>query len=66
MDNIITGGIAVAIFLAFTLGLAESIGALPFFVIVITVCTLLLIDFYQSAREGLEEERKKKADSPQS
>ncbi len=57
MDNIITGAIGVAVFLAFVLGLAESIGALPFVVIVVGVSTLLCIDFYQSAREGLREEK---------
>lgn len=61
MDNIITGAIAVAIFLAFAGGLAESIGAVPFILIVVIVSVMLLIDFYQSAREGLEEERKKKS-----
>ena len=62
MDNIITGAIAVAIFLAFAGGLAESIGAVPFILIVIIVGAMLLVDFYQSAKEGLEEERKKKSD----
>ncbi len=62
MDNIITGAIAVAIFLAFTGGLAESIGAIPFILIVIIVGAMLLVDFYQSARSGLEEERKQKSD----
>jgi len=57
MDNIITGAIAVAVFLAFVLGLAESIGALPFAVIVVAVATLLCIDFYQSSREGLQAEK---------
>ena len=61
MDNIITGAIAVAIFLAFTGGLAESIGAIPFILIVIIVGAMLLVDFYQSAKEGLEEERKKQS-----
>ena len=61
MDNIITGAIAVAIFLAFAGGLAESIGAVPFILIVIVVGIMLLIDFYESARDGLEEERKKKS-----
>lgn len=56
MDNIITGIIAVAIFLAFALGLAASIKAIPFAVIVIVVCILLLIDFFQSAKEGLNKE----------
>ena len=62
MDNIITGAIAVAIFIAFAGGLAESIGAVPFIMIVVIVSAMLLVDFYQSAREGLEEERKKKSD----
>lgn len=62
MDNIITGAIAVVIFLAFAGGLAESIGAVPFILIVIIVGIMLLVDFYQSAREGLEEERRKKSD----
>ncbi len=62
MDNIITGAIAVAIFLAFAGGLAESIGAIPFILIVIIVGIMLLVDFYQSAKEGLAEERKKKSD----
>ena len=61
MDNIITGAIAVVIFLAFAGGLAESIGAIPFIMIVIIVGAMLLVDFYQSAKEGLEEERKKKS-----
>jgi hypothetical protein len=35
MDNIITGAIAVAMFLAFAGGLAESIGEIPFILIVV-------------------------------
>ncbi len=54
MDNIITGIIGVGIFLAFTLGLAESIGEAPFVIIVITVCIMLCVDFYQSAKEGMQ------------
>ena len=53
MDNLITGLIAVIIFLAFVFGLAESIGALPFFLIVLIVAIMLVTDFYQSAKEGL-------------
>ena len=56
MDNLITGAIAVVIFLAFVGGLAESIGAAPFVIIVILVAIMLLVDFYQSAREGLQKE----------
>ncbi len=62
MDNIITGAIAVVIFLAFAGGLAESIGAVPFIIIVMIVGAMLLVDFYQSAKEGLQEERNKNSD----
>ena len=56
MDNIITGIIGVAMFLAFTLGLAESIGEAPFVIIVVIVCIMLCVDFYQSAKEGMQVE----------
>ncbi len=64
MDNLISGVLAVALFLAFTLGLAQSIGKLPFAIIVAIVCVMVLVDLWQSAREGLAEEkarREKKA-----
>jgi hypothetical protein len=61
MDNIITGAIAVVMFLAFAGGLAESIGEIPFILIVIIVGAMLCIDFYESAKEGLQQERKKNA-----
>jgi hypothetical protein len=61
MDNIITGAISVVIFMAFVLGLADSIKALPFVLIVVGVCAMLCIDFYQSAREGLQSEKSKGA-----
>ena len=63
MDNIITGAISVAIFMAFVLGLAGSIKALPFALIVIVVCALLCTDFFQSARESWQAEKRKKAAS---
>ena len=65
MDNIITGAIAVAIFLAFVLGLAHSIGALPFVLIVVIVSAMICTDFYQSAKEGLKEERQKRSNASQ-
>ncbi|MEE8365582.1 MAG: hypothetical protein V3R76_07340 [Gammaproteobacteria bacterium] len=58
MDNIITGFIALAMFLAFVLGLGVSIGTIPFGIIVVIVSCLLLVDFYQSAKEGLKENKK--------
>jgi len=63
MDNLITGAIAVAIFLAFVLGLAESIGKVPFALIVVIVSAMLCTDFYQSAKEGLKKEKEKKNNS---
>ena len=60
MDNIITGAISVAIFMAFVLGLAGSIKALPFVVIVIAVCAMLCTDYFQSARESWQAEKRKK------
>ena len=61
MDNIITGAIGVIIFMAFVLGLAQSIGELPFVVIVVAVCAMLCIDFFQSVRESLQTMKQKKA-----
>ncbi len=63
MDNIITGAISVAIFMAFVLGLAGSIKELPFVLIVVAVCAMLATDFFQSAREGWQAEKKKKSGS---
>jgi len=63
MDNIITGAISVAIFMAFVLGLAGSIKALPFALIVVAVCAMLCTDYFQSAREGWQAEKNKKSGS---
>ncbi len=54
MDNLITGLIALSIFLAFVIGLAVSINALPFSIIVGSVSILLLIDFVQSIKDGFK------------
>ncbi len=61
MDNLITGLIALAVFLAFVLGLANSIGAIQFTVIVIVVSGMIALDFYQSAKQGLEKEKNNNA-----
>ena len=53
MDNLISGLIAAAIFIPFVVGLAVSIGAVPFAVIVMIVVAMLLFDFFQSALDGL-------------
>ena len=65
MDNIITGAISVAIFMAFVLGLAGSINVLPFAIIVIAVCAMLCTDYFQSVRESLLSMKKKKSGSPE-
>ncbi len=54
MDNLITGLVAVSIFLAFVIGLAVSINALPFTIIVGGVSILLLIDYVQSIKGGFK------------
>jgi flagellin-like protein len=51
MDNVITGVVGVVLFLAFVFGLAQSIGALPFFIIVVGVAILAVLDLWQSIRE---------------
>ena len=53
MDNMITGFIGSAIFLAFVGGLAESIAAAPFVIIVFCVAALMVTDYVQSVKEGL-------------
>ena len=60
MDNLITGILAIIVFVAFTLGLAESIGAVPFVIIVLIVISMAGVDLWQSTREGLREEREQK------
>lgn len=65
MDNLITGAISVIIFVAFVGGLAESIGAPPFIMIVIIVSCMLLVDFYESAKEGLQKEKNNESRLPE-
>ncbi len=60
MDNLISGILAVALFLAFTLGLAQSIGKLPFAIIVVAVCGMVLVDLWQSVKEGMAEKKAKR------
>ena len=65
MDNLITGAISVIIFVAFVGGLAESIGETPFILIVIIVSIMLLIDFYESAKEGLQKDKNRNSANPE-
>lgn len=50
MGNILTGLFAITIFLLFVGGLAESIGALPFILIVILVSVLAVIALWEEIR----------------
>ncbi len=50
MDNLITGVVGIVLFLAFVFGLAQSIGALPFAVIVSVVAVMALSDLWQSVK----------------
>ena len=53
MDNVISGLVAIAIFVPFVVGLAISIGVVPFAVIVLCVVAMMLYDYYESVRDGL-------------
>lgn len=57
MDNLITGAISAVLFIAFVAGLAQSIGAPPFMIIVGLVVIMMLIDLVQSIRQGFSEAR---------
>jgi len=47
MDKKITAGFGVAIFLLFVAGLAETIGEIPFTIIVVFVCAMALYGVYE-------------------
>ena len=57
MDNLISSFIAVAVFMAFAIGLAVSIESIPFGIIVFIVVTMVMVEFIQSARKGLQAEK---------
>ena len=54
MDQIITSVLGGIIFAAFVAGLAESIGAIPFIIIVTLVIGLMSIDVYQLIKDTLK------------
>ena len=60
MDNLISSAIAVAVFLAFVIGLAVSIKSIPFALIILAVTIMIGIEFFQSAKEGLKNDVNKK------
>lgn len=53
MDNMIAGILSAALFIAFVAGLAESINAIPFMLIVGIVSIMVLIDLVQSIKQGV-------------
>ena len=61
IDNLIAGLIGLAMIGAFTLGLAESIGTVPFWIIVVFVLCLASANFIQGClRNGNGNNRKSK------
>ena len=48
--NTVTGFIGIVLFIAFIGGLAESIGALPFVIIVSIIGAMAIYDFVESVR----------------
>ncbi len=54
MDNMITGILSALLFIAFVAGLAESIGELPFIIIVAIVVIMMLTDLVQSIKKSPE------------
>ncbi|MEX0694602.1 MAG: hypothetical protein WD075_09180 [Rhodospirillales bacterium] len=52
MDKIITALIGIGLFLLFVGGLAESIGSLPFTIIVIIVCCATIYGLYEDVRSS--------------
>lgn len=62
MDNMITGVLSAALFMAFVFGLANSIGAIPFMAIVACVSIMLVVDLVQSVKQGFSASNQKKDD----
>ena len=58
MDNTITGLFGILLFLAFVGGLAHSIGATPFIIIVIIIGAMAVYDFYESVRDERKQSKK--------
>ncbi len=57
MDNLISGVISIGVFAAFVVGLAISIGVVPFGIIVAIVLVLVLVSSFESIKKGLLEEK---------
>ncbi len=57
MDIVITTSIGAILFLAFVVGLAVSIGSIPFAIITAIVSAMMLFDFVQSSRAALMKDK---------
>jgi hypothetical protein len=55
--NLIAGLVGVGLLCALLIGLAISIGSIPFGIIVIIVLTMAITEFWQSAMRDLRAER---------
>lgn len=64
MDNTITGLIGILMFLAFIGGLAHSIGATPFIIIVLIIGAMAVYDFYESVRDERKAANSKSSKAP--
>jgi hypothetical protein len=62
MDNMIAGILSAALFIAFVAGLAESIKAVPFMLIVGIVSVMMLVDLVQSIKQGVSGNDSKSGD----
>ena len=63
MDNTITGLIGILLFLAFVGGLAHSIGAMPFIVIVVGIGAMAVYDYYESVRDARKANKTRSSDT---
>ncbi|MGB0671613.1 MAG: hypothetical protein ACPGNT_08960 [Rhodospirillales bacterium] len=52
MMNLVSGALALLVFGAFVVGLAQSIHAWPFWIIVVAVLAMALWDFWESVKVG--------------
>ena len=63
MINIIAGGFAISLFLAFVVGLSISIHEYPFIIIAVGVGGMAVYDFYESVRDEAKENKAKRGDT---
>lgn len=55
--NLVCGLIGISLVCAFLIGLAISIGSIPFAIVVAVVLLLAIIEYLESARDGLRRDR---------